>query len=234
MALPKPTRPEYTTKIPSTGKSIKFVPFSVKEEKVLILASESKDMDEIANAIENVLTTCITTPNVAVRDLATFDIELLFLKTRAKSVGEKLEVRVTDPDDETFTTTHEIDVDKIGVKTTKGHTDLIQLTDDTTVKMRYPGLDFFVEGVPLNTVSERLDLAAKCVQQIVVGEEVYNREDMTEGEAEEWLEGLTSVQFNKIMSFFETMPRLSHSFTLKNKNTGEPFTITLEGLADFF
>jgi hypothetical protein len=234
MALPKPTRPEYTTKIPSTGKTVKYVPFSVKEEKVLILASESKDMDEISNAITNVLEACVTTPNFKVQDLAIFDIEVLFLKTRAKSVGEKLEVQVTDPDDPTYTTIHEIDVDKISVKTTKGHTDIIELTEGTTVKMRYPGMDFFVEGVALNSITDRLDLAAQCIQQIVVGEEVYNREEMTEGEAEEWLESLTSTQFAKIMEFFETMPRLSHSFSLKNKNTGNQFTITLEGLADFF
>ena len=234
MALPKPVRPEYTTKLPSTGKTVKFVPFSVKEEKVLILASESKDMDEIANAITNVLESCVTSPNFQVKDLALYDIELLFLKTRAKSVGEKLEVRVTDPNDDTYTVPHEIDVDKITVKTTKGHSDTIKLGPDTVVKMRYPGIDFFVEGVPLNTITNRIDVASQCVEQIAVGEEVYNREDMQEGEAQEWLEGLTSTQFNKVMDFFQTMPRLSHSFTLKNKNTGEPFTITLEGLSDFF
>lgn len=234
MSLPKPIRPEYTTKLPSTGKTIKFVPFSVKEEKVLILASESQDMDEIANAITNVLESCVTTPNFKVNDLALFDIELLFLKTRAKSVGEKLEVRVTDPNDETYSVAHEIDVDKITVRNTKGHTDTIKIGDGTVVKMRYPGIEFFVEGVPLNTIVNRIDVAAKCIEQIAVGEEVYNREDMNEGDAQEWLEGLTSTQFNQVMDFFQTMPRLSHTFKLTNKNTGNPFSITLEGLADFF
>lgn len=234
MGLPKPTRPEYSCKIPSTGKSIKFMPFSVKEEKVLVLASESKDTDEIGNAITNVLEACVTTPGFKVSELATFDIELLFLKTRAKSVGEKLEVRVTDPNDPDYTVTHEIDIDKIDVKTFKGHKDLIQITDDTAVKMKYPGIELFVEGIPIDSLSNRLDLAAKCIQQIVVGEEVYNREDMTEAEAEDWLEGLTNVQFAKVMDFFNTMPRLSHSFTLKNKNSGQNFTIVLEGLQDFF
>ena len=178
MALPKPIRPEYSTKIPSTGKTIKFVPFSVKEEKVLILASEGKDMDEISNAITNVLESCVTTPGFQVKDLAIFDIELLFLKTRAKSVGEKLEVKVTDPDDPTYSVEHEIDVDKITVKTNKEHKTLIQLSEETAVKMRYPGIDFFVEGVPLGSIIDRIDVAAKCIDQIVVGEEVYNRSDV--------------------------------------------------------
>ena len=234
MALPKPSRPEYTTKIPSTDKSIKFQPFSVREEKVLILASESKDNDEISNAITNVLESCVTSPGFKVRDLALFDIEYLFLKARAKSVGEKLEVIVNDPEDPTYSTTHEIDVDKIQVQKNKDHKDLIQLTDDTHIKMKYPGIDFFVEGVKLENITDRLDLAAECVQQIVIGEEVYNREDMSVAEIQEWIEGLTSVQFNKVMEFFITMPRLSHKFTLTNPNTKKKFAIELEGLADFF
>ena len=234
MALPKPSRPEYTTKIPSTDKSIKFQPFSVREEKILILASESKDNDEIANAITNVLESCVTTPGFKVSDLALFDIEYLFLKARAKSVGEKLEVRVTDPGDQSYTVNHEIDVDKIQVQKNKEHKDLIQLTEDTHIKMRYPGIDFFVEGVQLANITDRLDLAAQCVQQLVIGDEVYNREDMTDSEIQEWLEGLSSLQFNKVMEFFITMPRLAHKFTLTNANTKKKFTIELEGLADFF
>ena len=234
MALPKPARPEYTCTIPSTGKKIKYQPFTVKEEKVLILASESQDNDEICNAITNVLESCVTSPGFKVSELALFDIEFLFLRTRAKSVGESLQVNVTDPDDETFTTEHSIAVDKINVSKNKDHKDLIEVAEGTFVKMRYPGIDFFVEGVSLGNIADRLDLAAKCIQSIVIGEEVYQSEEMAEGEAQEWLEGLTSVQFNKLMDFFLTMPKLEHSFTLKNKNTGKNFTIRLEGLQDFF
>ena len=234
MALPKPSRPEYTTSIPSTDKKIKFQPFSVREEKVLILASESQDNDEIANAITNVLESCVTSPGFKVSDLALFDIEYLFLKARAKSVGEKLEVQVTDPGDETYTTTHEIDVDKIQVQKNKDHKDFIKLDEDTAIKLRYPGIDFFVEGVSLASISERLDLAAQCVEQIVIGEEVYNREDMTTNEIQEWIEGLTSVQFTKVLEFFVTMPKLAHKFTLTNPKTKKKFSIELEGLSDFF
>ena len=234
MALPKPARPEYSTTIPSTDKKIKFQPFSVREEKVLILASESQDNDEIANAITNVLESCVTSPGFKVSDLALFDIEYLFLKARAKSVGEKLEVQVTDPGDETYTTTHEIDVDKIQVQKNKEHKDLIHLDEETAVKMKYPGIDFFVEGVSLASISERLDLAAECIEQIVIGEEVYNREDMTSNEIQEWIEGLMPAQFGKLLEFFVTMPKLAHKFTLTNPNTKKKFSIELEGLSDFF
>ena len=233
MALPKPIRPEYSTTIPSTGKRIKYQPFSVKEEKILILASESQDMDEITNAITNVLNNCITT-DVKIEDLALFDIEYLFLRTRAKSVGETLKVIVTDPNDEEYSVDHEIDIDKILVEKTKRHKDTIELAKDTSVVMKYPDINFFAEGVNVAIIGDRLDLAARCVKQIVIGEEVYSKEDMNLNEIEEWLEGLTSEQFGKLMEFFVTMPRLRHSFTLKNANTGEPFTIQLEGLADFF
>jgi len=236
MSLPKNIRPEYSTTIPSTGKRIKYQPFSVKEEKVLVLAAEGTDPDEITNAISNVIEACVTSPaDFKVADLALFDIEFLFLKTRAKSAGEKIKVKVTDPDDSTFVADHDINIDKITIIKDKKHTDLIKLSDDITVKMRYPDISFFNEGINLDGISEATSLIAKCVKQIAIKEdEVFNKEDMTLEEIEEWLEGLTTEQFQKISSFFETMPKLKHTFTLKNTNTDKDFTITLEGLADFF
>ena len=234
MALPKPVRPEYSTTIPSNGKRIKYQPLSVKEEKILILASESQDIDEISNAISNVLTNCITTSEVKVDDLALFDIEFLFLKTRAKSVGEKLTVKVTDPDDPSYTVDHEIDIDAIKVSKNKDHSDIVVIDDKTQIKMKYPDIQFFAEGINVTSITDRLDVAARCVKQLVIDEEVYNPSDMTLDEIEEWLEGLTSDQFAKIMNFFMSMPRLSHKITLPNLNTGKKFSVTLEGLSDFF
>lgn len=235
MALPKSIRPEYNTTIPSSGKKIKYQPFTVKEEKVLILAAESQEMDEISNAVSNVLTNCVSAPaDFKVDDLAIFDIEYLFLKARAKSAGETIKVMITDPDDETYTTEHDIDIDKIRVIKTEGHTDLIELTEDVKVKMKYPGLEFFTEGVKIDNISESLETVSKCVSQIVVGEEVYNSADMSSEEVTEWLEGMTTEQFKKLMSFFETMPQLKHEIKLKNPNTNKDFKITLQGLADFF
>ena len=234
MAIPKPARPEYSATIPSTGKRIKYQPFSVKEEKVLILAAESQDVDEISNAISNVLNSCITTAGVDARDLALFDIEFLFLRCRAKSVGETVTVKITDPDDETYTVDHTINIDKILVHKTKGHTDLIDIDENTKIKMRYPDISFFSEGVDLSDVNSGVNTIAKCVSQIVVGDEEYNKEDMSDQEVQEWIESLTSAQFSKLREFFDTMPTLKHEITLKNKNTDKNFTVELRGLADFF
>ena len=235
MALPKNIRPEYSTTIPSTGKRIKYQPFSVKEEKILVLAAEGEDQDEITNAISNVLQNCVTTPaDFKVEELALFDIEFLFLKARSKSAGEKIKLNVTDPEDETFTVEHEINIDKIGIEKTEGHTDLVEISDGVTIKMRYPDISFFNEGVNVNTINDTTALIARCIDSIVFDEEVYNAVDMTPGELDEWLDQLTTEQFQKISEFFTTMPKLKHSFTVKNTNTGNDFTIVLEVLADFF
>jgi len=235
MALPKNIRPEYTTTVPSTGKRIKYQPFSVKEEKVLILAAESKDPDEISNAISNVLTACITSPSdFIVEELALFDIEFIFLKTRAKSAGEKLTVRVTDPDDETFSVDHDINIDKIGIVKDEKHTNLIEVSEGVLVKMRYPDITFFNDGIQLTDMSSTIDVITRCVDSIVYGEDVYNAADLSANEVEEWVDGLTSEQFQKITEFFATMPKLSHSFTVKNTKKNTTFSIKLEGLGDFF
>ena len=234
MALPKSVRPEYSTTIPSTGKKIKYQPFTVKEEKILVLAAESGDNEEITNAITNILERCVTSPqDFKVQDLALFDIEYLF-KARSKSAGEKIEVRVTDPDDETCTVFHEINIDKIGIERTEGHSDMIDLGSELQVQMRYPDISFFTEGIDNTDLSSSLATISRCVKSIVAGEEVYTRMEMADNELEEWLEELTTEQFKKIINFFQTMPKLSHSFTLKNKKKGTDFTVKLEGLADFF
>ena len=235
MALPKSIRPEYNTTIPSTGKKIKYQPFSVKEEKVLVLAAESEEPDEMANAISNILNNCITSPpDFDVSTLALFDVEYLFLKARSKSAGERIELRITDPDDETCVVDHSINIDKIKVERTEGHTDIIDIDENVKVKMKYPDLSFFVEGVRINNISDSIETVGRCISSIVVGDEVYNQEDMTTDEVNQWIESLTSGQFKKLNEFFETMPKLSHSMTLKNPNTGKNFVVKLEGLADFF
>ena len=235
MALPKNIRPEYSTTIPSTGKRIKYQPFSVKEEKILVLAAEGEDQDEITNAITNVLQNCVTSPaDFKVEELALFDIEFLFLKARSKSAGEKIKLNVTDPEDETFTVEHEINIDKIGIEKTEGHTDLVEISEGVTIKMKYPDISFFNEGVNVATINDTTALIARCIDSIVFGEEVYTAVDMAPGELDDWLDQLTTEQFQKISEFFTTMPKLKHSFTVKNTNTGNDFTIVLEGLADFF
>jgi hypothetical protein len=234
MALPKTIRPEYNLTIPSTGKRIKFMPFSVREEKILILAAESQDQDEISNAIRNTLERCVTTPGFNVDELALFDIEYLFLKCRAKSAGETIKVIVQDPADAGFQVEHEINIDTIKVKKEKDHTDLLDVDDKTKVKMKYPDLSFFEEGINMANVEAMAGAISRCILQIIVGDEVYSRADMSDEELDEWVEGLTQSQYQVVLDFFRTMPKLTHSFKLKNTNTGKDFTIVLEGLADFF
>jgi len=235
MALPKNIRPEYSTTVPSTGKRIKYQPFSVKEEKILVLAAEGGDTDEITNALTNVLQNCVTSPaDFKVADLALFDVEYLFLKARSKSAGEKITINVTDPNDETFSAEHDINIDKISIERTEDHTDLIEVSDGVMIKMKYPDISFFNDGVNIASIEDTTKLIARCIDSIVYGDEVYNSVDMSSGELDEWLDGLTTEQFQKISGFFQTMPKLKHSFTIKNTNTDKEFTIVLEGLADFF
>lgn len=235
MALPKHIRPEYSTTIPSTGKRIKYQPFSVKEEKILVLAAESGDTDEITNAVSNVLTNCVTSPaDFSVESLALFDVEYLFLKARSKSAGEKITVVLRDPNDSDFAVEHEIDIDKIAIKKDDKHTDLISINKDTKIKMKYPDISFFNEGIQLNSIPQTTELIARCIESIVIGDEVYSSVDMERGEIEEFIEGLTTKEFNLITQFFVTMPRLRHTIKKRNENTGEDFVVLLEGLADFF
>ena len=194
---------------------------------MLVLAAESQDSDEIVNAIQNVLRNCISSPaDFDVRSLALFDIEYLFLKTRSKSAGEKLKLRVTDPDDPTFTVDHEINIDKVTIARSEDHTNMIDLGNDVIIKMNYPDVSFFNEGVSTSDISSAINLIAKLVDQIVIGEEVYSKEEMNESEVMEWLEGLTTENFKKVTNFFDTMPQLKHSFTIRNTNTDKDLTIT--------
>lgn len=234
MSLPKKIRPEYNTTL-SDGQKVKYMPFTVREEKILVLAAESEDTNEITNAIINTLNICISEPSdLKIETLPLFDIQLLFLKCRSKSAGEMIKVNVTDPDDKTYTVEHQINVDKIQLERNKNHTNLIQLDDTTTVKMNYPGIKFFAEGLSLDGVVNLSTNIHECISQIVVGDEVFNRADMTDSELEEWIDDLTKEDINKFMEFFTTMPFLKHKITLKNPNTEKKFTITLEGLQDFF
>lgn len=235
MGLPKPIRPEYNTTVPSTGKKIKYMPFTVREEKVLILAAESEMPDEISNGVSNCLANCITSPaDFDVDSLSLFDIEFLFLKCRAKSVSEKITVNVSDPDDETFKTPVDISIDKIGIWRDPEHKELIEISEDMTLSLRYPDLSFFAEGVSLDDIDAVIGVICRTFKQLVVGDEVFNRDDLSDDEIREWIESLSSEQFQRINKFYSTMPRLKHTINAKNTRTGKQFSVTLEGLADFF
>jgi|TARA_B100002019_G_scaffold171244_1_gene148009 hypothetical protein len=237
MPLPKISTPTYELVLPSTGKKIKYRPFLVREEKVLIIAMESEDERQIASAVKDVIKNCILTRGVKVDDLATFDIEYLFLNIRGKSVGEDVEVLVTCPDDGKTQVPTVINLDDIKVQKGEGHSRDIVLDSDLTLRMKYPSMSEFVKnnfsGEEI-TVEGTFNLISSCVEQVFNEEESWSAADCTPKEMNEFLEQLSSKQFKEIEKFFETMPKLSHTVKVKNPNTDVDNEILLEGLNAFF
>ena len=238
MPLPKISTPTYELELPSTGKTIKFRPFLVKEEKLLVLALESDDSKEITNAIKAVLKDCIQTRGVKVESLPTFDIEYLFLNIRGKSVGEDIEVSVLCPDDGETYTEVQISIDDIKVTKDKNHSNQIKLDENLMMEMKYPSLDQFVksnfEFNSDNQVDQSFELIASCIDKVFSADEAWTTDDFTKQEVTEFLEQMNSAQFKEIESFFATMPKLSHEVQVVNPKTKKKSKVTLEGLASFF
>ena len=237
MPLPKIATPTYELVLPSSGRKIKYRPFLVKEEKILIIALESEDQKQIANAVKGILASCILTKGTKIEKLSTFDIEYLFLNVRGKSVGEQIEVMVTCPDDGKTQVPTSINIDSIKVKKSKDHTPDIKLDDTYTLRMRYPSLDEFIKsnfsGENIK-VDDTFELIASCVDQVYSEEESWTSEDCTKKELVDFIEQLNSSQFKHIEKFFDTMPKLSHKVKVKNPNTKVESEIVLEGLQNFF
>ena len=239
MPLPKINTPTYELVIPSTGKKIKYRPFLVREEKILILALETEDTGQIANAVVEILNECILTKGVDVTILATFDIEYLFLNVRSKSVGETVEVNLTCPDDDKTSVEMEINIDAIKVQKTRGHKNIIKLDDQYSMKLKYPSFDQFIEsnfdtGNDTSDVDKSLNMITNCIEMIYDEEESWDASDSTKKELEDFIEQLNSKQFKTIEKFFETMPKLSHKVKVTNPTTEVESEVVLEGLASFF
>jgi hypothetical protein len=239
MPLPKISTPTYELELPSTGKKIKYRPFLVKEEKILIIALETEDTKQISNAIVQILSDCILTRGVKVSDLSTFDIEYLFLNVRAKSVGETVEVNVTCPDDGETTVQMEIELDSIKVKKDPKHSNIIKLDDNLSMKLKYPSLDQFVENNfevadGDNDVDKSLTMITSCIDIVYDSEESWNASDCSKKELKEFVEQMNTKQFKEIENFFVTMPKLSHTIKVKNPNTKVESEVVLEGLVSFF
>ena len=238
MPLPKISTPTYELEIPSLKKTIKYRPFLVKEEKILIIAMESEDPKQIAEAVKNVIGNCIISRGIKVEQLATFDIEYLFLNIRGKSVGESVDILITCPDDGTTQVPMSINLDDIQVEFDKEHSRDIKLDDNLTLRMRYPSMQEFVKsnfvvGEEIS-VDDTFDMIISCIEQIYSEEESWAASDSTKKELKEFLEQLTSQQFKDIEKFFETMPKLSHTIKVKNPNTEVESEVVLEGLTSFF
>ena len=238
MPLPKITTPTYELVLPSTGKSVKYRPFLVKEEKVLVIALESEDTKQITNAIKAVLKNCVQTKGIRVETLPTFDIEYLFLNIRGKSVGEELEVNIICPDDKETNVPIIINLDDIQIQKSDDHDNKIQLDANLMMEMKYPSLDEFIKNNfdfnETNQMDQSFALIASCIDKIYSDEEVWATADCTKKEVNEFLEGMNSQQFIQIEKFFETMPKLSHTVKVKNPKTGVESDVVLEGLASFF
>ena len=238
MPLPKIVTPTYELVLPSTGKTIKYRPFLVKEEKVLVIAMESEDTKQITNAVKTVIKNCVETRGIKVETLPTFDIEYLFLNIRSKSVGEEIDVNIICPDDGETEVPVTINVDEIQVIKNDEHNNRIKLDDNVMMEMKYPSLDQFIKSnfdISNNAnIDQSFDLIASCIDKIFTEEEVWTSSDVTKKELIDFLDQMNTNQFKEIEEFFNTMPKLSHEVQVKNPKTGVESKVVLEGLASFF
>jgi hypothetical protein len=241
MPLPKISAPTYELVLPSTGKTIKYRPFLVKEEKILILALESQSTKEITNAIKQVLKDCILTKGIKVEELPTFDIEYIFLNVRGKSVGESLDLIITCGDDGETQVPVTVFIDQIEVQKDPEHSTDIHLDSDLVLRMKYPSLDQFIKTnfdfsaeQSSSSIERSFDVITSCIDVIFNAEESWSAADSTKKELTDWIETLNSNQFKEIEKFFDTMPRLSHTVKVTNPKTKIESEVTLEGLTSFF
>jgi len=238
MPLPKIATPTYELELPSTGETIQYRPFLVKEEKVLVIALESEDTKQITTAVKSVIKNCILSKGIKVENLPTFDIEYLFLNIRGKSVGEDLDVNIVCPDDEETQVVVNINLDDIKVQKSEEHTNRIKVDDSIMMEMKYPSLEQFIKNnfdfSDKNAMDQSFELIASCIDKIYTEDEVWASADISKKEVIEFLESMNSSQFKDIEKFFETMPKLSHTITVKNPNTKVESEVVLEGLASFF
>jgi hypothetical protein len=238
MPLPTIATPTYELVLPSTKKKIKFRPFLVKEEKLLVLAMESEDSKQISTAIKSVLKACIETRGIKVENLPTFDIEFLFLNIRGKSVGEEVEVLIVAPDDGNTRVSVTINLDEIKVQEDPGHSKQIRINDELMMEMKYPSLDQFIKSNfdfgGTADLDQSFELIGSCIDKIYSEEEVWSTDDVSKKEVTGFLEQMSSSQFKDIENFFSTMPKLKHEVKVLNPETGVESTVVLEGLASFF
>jgi len=237
MPLPKVSTPTYELEIPSNGKKIKYRPFVVKEEKLLLLALETNDEKQIEDAVRNLLKGCIQTKGIKIEDLPLFDLEYVFLNIRAVSVGEQVEMNITCRDDDKTTVKYTIDLTQVKVLKPEGHTNKIMLSDTMGIIMKYPSFPEFVRNSIIGKAPSSdgvMEIIASCIEQIFDGEDVYDSSTTSKKEFLEFVEGFTNQQFDKLQKFFDDIPRLEHSFKITNPNTGVESEYTISGLANFF
>ena len=240
MPLPKIATPSYELELPSTGKTIQYRPFLVKEEKLLVIALESEDTKQITNAIKAVIRSCVLTKGIKVETLPTFDIEYLFLNIRGKSVGEDIDVKLTCPDDNETEVSVNVNLDDIQVEKPEGHSNRIKLDKNLMMELKYPSLNEFIKNnfdpndATKNPLEQSFELIGSCISKIYNEDEVWVASDCTKKEISDFLDSMNSTQFKEVEKFFETMPRLTHTIKVVNPKTKVESDVVLEGLASFF
>ena len=236
MALPKIDVPIYELTVPSTDEKIKYRPFLVKEEKLLLIAMESGENSDILRAVKDIVDSC-TFNKMKIGNMPMFDVEYIFLQIRSKAVGEVSTLRVLCLDDMKTYAKVEVDLNEIEVRVTDAHTNKIELSDEMGVIMKYPTVDSFVEN-KIDDISpaNMLDVIVTCIDKIYdkKGEEVFDAKDSTKKELVEFVEQMNTKQFADVQKFFDTMPKLRHMITVLNPKTKKESNIQLSGLSDFF
>ena len=230
MALPKLNSPTYELEQPSTGEMIKYRPFLVREQKQLMMAQESEDETSIKNAMADVITQC-TFEKINPLDIPLFDVELLFLRIRSKSVGENVDLNLLCPDDEKTKVTKTIKLEDVDVIMKEGHTNEIAITDKIKIVMRYPRLD---DMLGADEIEDIFKMVYRCVHEIHDGEKVYHKIDMSEKELVDFVDSLTSEQFEKVTDFFDSMPKGQHVVEVTNPKTKKKGEVVIDGVASFF
>ena len=236
MALPKLTTPTYELEIPSTDEKLKYRPFLVKEEKILLMSMESGKNSDIIGAVKEIVSEC-TFNKINLSTLPMFDVEYIFLQIRSKSVGETSKLRLLCPDDNKTYADVEINLPDVKVQVEDGHTNKIELDNEMGIIMTYPTIDTFAKNdIQVVTSANMLDVVGTCILQIYEkgGEKVYEAKDQTKKELTEFIESLQTKHFQKLQSFFNSMPKLKHTIKLKNPKTKKESEVTLNGLNDFF
>ena len=234
MALPKLDTPTYELEQPSTGEKIKYRPFLVKEQKVLMMAQESQDDKQIRDALASLVSSC-TFQSVDPYEIPMFDIEYFFLRIRGKSSGEKIELNLLCPDDNETRVKKTINLEEISVNMKVGHTNEINITDKIKMIMRYPTLNDMLDiDVEKENTEDMFSLIKRCVGEIHHDEKIYNKVDISDKELEEFIDSLTAEQFEKITDFFDTMPKVQHSVEVVNPNTKKKGEVVIEGIQNFF
>lgn len=233
MGLPKLNSAKYELSLPSTGATIRYRPFLVKEQKALMIAQESEDDKVIESTFAQIINDCVE-DKVDPYKMPMFDIEYVFLKIRSKSVGEVANLKITCPDDEKTQVDVSIPLEEVGVQMKEDHTNVITLTDDINVVMRYPCLGDMKGFNALGETKSLFEMVKRCIHEVHDGEEVYHKVDMSEKDLEDFIDSMSSKNFESIGEFFSSMPKLSYDLEVVNPKTKVKSVIPIEGLQSFF